>query len=65
MRKTRKEERMIPNFEQYRQNTQYDGVYKYIAPEGTHWECMGTDYGKIIWGGVSLFNSYAIVEDKK
>ena len=55
---------MIPNFEQYRQATQYEGVYKYIAPEGMHWECCGTNYGKIIWGEIELRNPYVIVEDK-
>lgn len=55
---------MIRNFEQYRQSTPYEGVYKYVAPEGTHWESFGTNYGKIIWGGVDLMNPYVIVEDK-
>lgn len=55
---------MIRNFEQYRQSTPYEGVYKYVAPEGTHWESFGVNYGKIIWGGVDLMNPYVIVEDK-
>jgi len=55
---------MIRNFEQYRQSTPYEGVYKYEAPEGTHWESFGVNYGKIIWGGVDLMNPYILVEDK-
>jgi len=51
-------------FEQYRQPTQYDGVFTYTAPEGTHWQCCGVNYGKIIWGGEYLFNPYVIVDDK-
>lgn len=52
------------NFAQYRQPTQYDGVYTYTAPEGKHWECCGVKYGKIIYGGVDLLNPYVIVDDK-
>ena len=55
---------MIQNFDAYRVATQYEGVFKYIAPEGKHWESFGTNYGKIIWGGVDLMNPYVIVEDK-
>lgn len=51
------------NFEQYRKPTQYEGVYKYEAPNGYHWESCGTNYGKIIWGGLNLYNPYAIVKD--
>ena len=51
------------NFEEYRQNTQYEGVYKYIAPEGYHWQCENTNYGNVIWGGCSLYNNYALVKD--
>ena len=54
---------MIQDFGQYRQPSLYEGVYKYIAPEGTHWESFGVNYGKIIWGGVDLLNPYVIVED--
>lgn len=54
---------MIPNFAQYRQPTQIEGLYTYTAPEGTHWESFGVNYGKIIWGGEYLFNPYTIVED--
>ena len=55
---------MIQNFGIYRKPTQYEGVYTYEAPEGTHWESFGVNYGKIIWGGVDLMNPYVIVDDK-
>lgn len=51
-------------FEEYRQPTPYDGIFKYVAPEGMHWKCCGTNYGKIIWGGKCLSNPYIIVKDK-
>lgn len=51
------------NFEKYRQNTQYEGVYKYVAPCGYHWQCENTNYGNVIWGGCSLYNNYALVKD--
>ena len=54
---------MMLNFEKYRKPTQYYGVYKYEAPEGKHWESFGTNYGKIIYGGVDLLNPYVIVDD--
>ena len=54
---------MIQNFAQYRQPTQIECIYTYTAPEGKHWECFGTNYGKIIWGGVDLLNPYVIVDD--
>lgn len=55
---------MIPNFEKYRKPTQYEGVYKYEAPEGKHWESCGVNYGKIIYDGIDLINPYKIVDDK-
>lgn len=55
---------MIKNFDEYRQPTQYEGVYKYVAPDGMHWESFGTNYGKIIWGGFYLANPYVLVDDK-
>lgn len=55
---------MMLNFEKYRKPTQYDGVYKYEAPEGTHWESFGANYGKIIYDGIDLINPYVIVDDK-
>lgn len=55
---------MIPNFAQYRQPTQIEGLYTYTAPEGKHWESLGTNYGKIIYDGIDLINPYKIVDDK-
>lgn len=55
---------MMLDFEKYRKPTQYDDVYKYEAPEGKHWESLGTNYGKIIWGGIDLMNPYILVDDK-
>ena len=55
---------MIPNFEKYRKPTHYEGVYRYEAPEGKHWESCGVNYGKIIWDGIYLNNPYIIVDDK-
>ena len=55
---------MMLNFEKYRKPTQYDGVYKYEAPEGKHFESCGVNYGKIIYDGIDLCNPYVIVDDK-
>ena len=55
---------MMLNFEKYRKPTQYDGVYRYEAPEGKHFESFGANYGKIIWGGIDLINPYILVDDK-
>lgn len=52
--------------EKYRQSTPYEGVYKYISPDGFHWECLGDFYGKVIWGGFTLPEyPYVLVKDKK
>ena len=55
---------MIPNFAQYRQPTQIEGLYTYTAPEGKHFESCGVNYGKIIYDGINLINPYKIVDDK-
>ena len=55
---------MIQNFDAYRVATQYEGVFKYIAPEGKHWESCGTNFGKVIWAGYQPDNPYDIVDDK-
>lgn len=55
---------MTSIFEKYRKPTQYEGVYRYEAPEGKHWESFGANYGKIIWGGIDLINPYILVDDK-
>ena len=42
----------------YRQETQYDGVYKYVAPDGYEFWSCGAKYGNVIWGGKYLDNVY-------
>lgn len=42
----------------YRQETQYDGVYKYVAPDGYEFWSFDTNYGNVIWGGKYLDNAY-------
>jgi hypothetical protein len=42
----------------YRQETQYEGVYKYVAPEGYEFWSFDTNYGNVIWGGKYLDNAY-------
>ena len=48
----------------YRQPTQYEGVYKYVAPEGYSFWSFGTCYGNVIWGGKWLDNAYYFKKDK-
>lgn len=50
-------------FEKYRKPTQYEGVFKYEAPEGYHWQCMNDNFGKIVWGGINLYNPYVLRKD--
>ena len=45
---------MKVNMDDYRQPSAYEGIYKYIAPDGYKWMCKGDDFGKIIWGGYDL-----------
>lgn len=54
---------MTSIFEKYRKPTQYEGVYRYEAPEGKHWESLDTNYGKIIYDGIDLLNPYVLVDD--
>lgn len=49
----------------YRQETQYEGVYKYVCPSGYHFESFGVNYGNVIWGGKALDNPYVIVKDEE
>lgn len=42
----------------YRQETQYEGIYKYVAPEGYEFWSFDTNYGNVIWGGKYLDNAY-------
>lgn len=51
------------DFARYRRETQYEGVYKYEAPEGYHWQCMSDNFGKVIWGGINLYNPYVLTKD--
>ena len=51
-------------FEKYRKPTQYEGVFKYEAPEGYHWQCMNDNFGKVIWGGINLYNPYVLRKDE-
>lgn len=51
------------DFARYRKETQYEGVYKYEAPEGYHWQCMSDNFGKVIWGGINLYNPYVLTKD--
>lgn len=51
------------DFARYRRETQYEGVYKYEAPEGYHWQCMSDNFGKVIWGGINLYNPYVLAKD--
>lgn len=46
------------NIGMYRQETQYEGVYKYVAPEGYEFWSCSTNYGNVIWGGKYLDNAY-------
>ena len=47
---------MKVNMDEYRQPSAYQGIYKYIAPNGYHWMCKGDDFGTVIWGGFDLGN---------
>ena len=42
----------------------YDGVFKYIAEKGFHFESYGSNYGQIIYGGDELTNRYILRKDK-
>lgn len=42
----------------YRQETKYEGVYKYVAPDGYEFWSCGSKYGNVIWGGKYLDNVY-------
>lgn len=44
-----------------KEKTQYDGVYKYIAPEGKKFWVKDTCYGNVIWGGDILINPYILI----
>ena len=52
------------NYGQYRQPTAYNGLYKYVAPEGYHWVCGKDDFGRIVYGGYILENTYSLVKEE-
>lgn len=42
----------------------YNGIYEYTADEGYHFESCGTNYGRTIWDGIILTNTYLIKKDE-
>lgn len=48
-----------------REPTQYEGVYKYTAPKGYHFQSFDTNFGRVIWGGYILDNPYMIEKDEE
>ena len=42
----------------------YNGVYEYTAQEGYHFESSGTNFGRRIYGGIILSNTYIIKKDE-
>lgn len=52
------------NYGEYRQPTAYNGLYKYVAPEGFFWKSEGTIFGKIIYGEYQLRNNYELVKEE-
>lgn len=42
----------------YMSATEFEGVYRYDAPEGYEFWSCGTCYGSTIWGGRYLENHY-------
>ena len=43
-----------------RESTMYEGLFKYIAPEGYVFWSNDTCYGNIIWGEEHLTNHYIL-----
>ena len=57
---------MNVRMDDYRQPSAYEGIYKYVAPNGYHWMCKGDDFGTVIWGGFDLGNyPYRLVKYEK
>ena len=50
--------------ENYTREQIYNGVFKYIAEDGYHFESYGSNYGQIIYGGDELTNHYIIKKDE-
>lgn len=67
MKLRKKKEKMINNNiigENYTIEQIYNGVFKYIAEDGYHFESYGSNYGQIIYGGDELTNHYIIKKDE-
>ena len=52
------------DYGQYRQPTAYQGLYKYVAPEGYRWHCNNDSFGKVVYGGFILANTYSLVKEE-
>lgn len=67
MKLRKKKEKMMNNNiigNNYKREQIYDGVFKYIAEDGYHFESYGSNYGQIIYGGDELVNHYIIKKDE-
>lgn len=42
--------------------TQYEGVFKYVAPDGYEFWSNDTNYGSVVYGGDCLENHYYLKE---
>lgn len=42
--------------------TNYEGVFKYVAPDGYEFWSNNTNFGNVIWGGEYLDNHYYLKE---
>ena len=43
-----------------RESTMYEGLFKYIAPDGYVFWSNDSCYGSVIWGGDKLSNYYVL-----
>ena len=46
--------------EYQREETEHEGVYRYIAPEGYEFFSDGFRYGTVVYGGETLTNYYQL-----
>ena len=46
-----------------RENTPYEGIYKYIAPDGFKFWVGDDCFGNVIWGKEILDNPYILKSD--
>lgn len=44
--------------------TQYEGLFKHIAPEGYEFWSYGCNYGNVVWGNYELSNPYVLKKKK-